>query len=58
MQFFTFNIIKFQHMTRPHHYSGEPVGGFYLVEDWEEYIDRDGKFKREDYQKKSKSLFL
>jgi len=58
MQFFTFNIIKFQNITRPHHYSGEPVGGFYLVEDWEEFIDKDCKFKREVYQKKSKSLFL
>jgi CRISPR-associated endonuclease/helicase Cas3 len=58
MQFFTFNIIKFQNITRPHHYSGEPVGGFYLVEDWEEFIDKECKFKREVYQKKSKSLFL
>jgi len=57
MQFFTFNIIKFQNMTQPHYYS-EEIGGFYLVEDWEEFIDKDGKFDRIAYQEKSQSLFL
>ena len=57
MQFFTFNIIKFDNTTQPHYYSKE-IGGFYLVEDWEEFIDEDGKFDRVAYQEKSKSLFL
>jgi len=57
MQFFTFNIIKFNKELQPHHYS-EYIGGFYLVEDWEEFIDEDGKFDRVAYQEKSKSLFL
>lgn len=56
MQFFTFNIIKFN-MAQPHHYSDE-VGGFYLVQDWEKFIDEDGKFNRVAYQKNSQSLFL
>jgi len=57
MQFFTFNIIKFVNMTQPHYYSHE-IGGFYLVEDWEPFIDSDGKFNRIAYQEKSKSQFL
>ncbi len=57
MQFFTFNIIKFNKESQPHHYN-EKIGGFYLVEDWEEFIDEDGKFDRVAYQEKSKSLFL
>ena len=57
MQFFTFNIIKFNKESQPNHYS-EKIGGFYLVEDWEEFIDEDGKFDRVAYQEKSKSLFL
>lgn len=57
MQFFTFNITKFQNRTSPHYYT-EEIGGFYLVEDWEEFIDEDGKFDRATYQKKSGSLFL
>ena len=56
MQFFTFNIIKYANMTQPHYYS-EEIGGFYLVEDWEPFID-DGKFDRVAYQEKSESLFL
>ncbi|MEA2091176.1 MAG: CRISPR-associated helicase Cas3', partial [Campylobacterota bacterium] len=57
MQFFTFNIVKYQNVNQPHYYS-EEVGGFYLVEDWEEFIDEDGKFDRVAYQEKSKSQFL
>jgi len=57
MQFFTFNIVKYKHINQPHYYS-EEVGGFYLVKDWEEFIDEDGKFDRVAYQKKSNSLFL
>jgi CRISPR-associated endonuclease/helicase Cas3 len=58
MQFFTFNIVKYVNVKQPHHYSGDPVGGFYLIEDWEEFIDDDGKFNRVAYQEKSKSIFL
>ena len=57
MQFFTFNIIKFDNTTQPHYYSKE-IGGFYLIEDWEEFIDENGKFDRVAYQDKSKSIFL
>lgn len=57
MQFFTFNITKFKNVTQPHYFS-EKVGGFYLVEDWEPFIDNDGKFNRIAYQEKSNSQFL
>ncbi|MCD6433185.1 MAG: CRISPR-associated helicase Cas3' [Sulfurimonas sp.] len=57
MQFFTFNIVKYVNMTQPHYYS-EKIGGFYLVEDWEPFIDKDGKFNRVAYQEKSESQFL
>ncbi len=56
MQFFTFNIIKFQGQNRPT--IGEEIGGFYFVDDWESYIDEDGKFDRIEYQKKCESIFL
>ncbi len=56
MQFFTFNIIKFQGQTRPIY--GEEIGGFYFISDWESFIDEDGKFDRVVYQEKSESIFL
>ena len=56
MQFFTFNIIKFQGQSNPSR--GEEIGGFYFVSDWELFIDKDGKFDRVEYQKQSDSLFL
>lgn len=57
MQFFTFNIIKFDNITQPHYYSNE-VGGLYLVGDWKPFIDKDRKFNRKAYQEKTDSLFL
>jgi CRISPR-associated endonuclease/helicase Cas3 len=56
MQFFTFNIIKFQGQNKPSY--GEEIGGFYFINDWESFIDEDGKFDRVAYQEKSNSLFL
>ncbi len=56
MQFFTFNIIKFQGQSNPS--KGEEIGGFYFVSDWESFIDKDGKFDRVEYQKQSDGLFL
>jgi CRISPR-associated endonuclease/helicase Cas3 len=57
MQFFTFNIIKFDEKQQLPYCSDEK-GGFYLVEDYAEFIDEEGKFDRVAYQNKSKSLFL
>jgi len=58
MQFFTFNIIKFDNKKQPHYFS-EEVGGFYFVKDYEDFIDeKSGKFDRIAYQEKSESLFL
>jgi len=57
MQFFTFNIIKFNNTTQPHYYSYEK-GGFYFVEDYKPFIDESGKFNRKAYQDKTESLFL
>jgi CRISPR-associated endonuclease/helicase Cas3 len=56
MQFFTFNIIKYQGQKRPSY--GEEIGGFYFVSDWESFIDADGKFDRKAYQEKTESIFL
>ncbi len=56
MQFFTFNIIKFNNSSRP--CVGEEIGGYYFVENYEEFITEDGKFNRVAYQKKTKDIFL
>jgi hypothetical protein len=56
MQFFTFNIIKYQGQKRPSY--GEEIGGFYFVSDWEPFIDEDSKFDRKAYQEKTGSIFL
>ena len=56
MQFFTFNIIKYQGQHRPSY--GEEIGGFYFISDWESFIDEDGKFDRIAYQEKTESIFL
>ena len=57
MQFFTFNIIKFYDSIKPHYFSDE-VGGFYFVSDWEPFIKEDGKFDRVAYQEKTNDRFL
>jgi len=56
MQFFTFNIIKFNKNNRP--CIGEEIGGFYFIEDWEDFIDVDGKFNRIAFNKYCKDIFL
>ena len=55
MQFFTFNIIKFNEKSRP--CRGEEIGGYFFVEDTY-YITEEGKFDREKFQEDCKSIFL
>ena len=57
MQFFTFNVVKYSDAQVLPHYS-EEFGGYYYVESYEEFIDEDGKFKRDVYMAKGESLFL
>ena len=57
MQFFTFNIIKFN-PNQPLPYSSDEFGGYYYVSDYEEFIDKDGKFDRMKYINKKDELFL
>ncbi len=55
MQFFTFNIVKYDHKNRP--CMGEDMYGYFYVEDYEEFI-KDGKFNRVAYQEKCNGIFL
>ncbi len=55
MQFFTFNLIKYDNQSRP--CIGEEINGIYFIEDYEEFII-DGKFDRLAFQEKCNSLFL
>ncbi|MDD4505672.1 MAG: CRISPR-associated helicase Cas3' [Sulfurospirillaceae bacterium] len=48
MQFFTFNILRFNDKYVLPHYD-EEKGGIYLVKDYAEYITEDGKFNRKKY---------
>jgi len=57
MQFFTFNVIKYSETQVLPHYSKE-FGGYYYVKNYGEFIDKDGKFKRDVYMAKGESLFL
>ena len=56
MQFFTFNVVKYSEAQVLPHYS-EEFGGYYYIENWEEFIDEDGKFDRKAYLAKGESLF-
>ncbi len=56
MQFFTFNIFKYYDGQRP--LIGEEQYGYYLVENYEEFITEDGKFDRRKYNEIKNSNFL
>lgn len=55
IQFFTFNITKYNSKSRP--CMGEEIYGYFYVEDYEEFI-KDGKFDRVAYQEKCDGIFL
>lgn len=57
MQFFTFNILRFNDKYQLPHYDDEKFG-FYFVRDYEEYITKDGKFDRKKYIAKKDEIFL
>lgn len=57
MQFFTFNILRFNDKYQLPHYDDEKFG-FYFVKDYEEYITKDGKFDRKKYIGKKDEIFL
>ena len=56
MQFFTFNIIKYEWSSRP--VIGEEEFGFYYVENFDEFITCDKKFNREKYNSYVNGSFL
>jgi len=56
MQFFTFNIFKNYEGQRP--YIGEEMYGYYFVENYEDFITKEGKFDREKYNEIKNSNFL
>lgn len=57
MQFFTFNILRFNDKFQPPHYDDE-MFGFYFIKDYSEYITKDGKFDRKKYIGKKDEIFL
>jgi CRISPR-associated endonuclease/helicase Cas3 len=56
MQFFTFTIFKNYEGQRP--YIGEEMYGYYFVENYEDFITKEGKFDREKYNTIKNSNFL
>ena len=56
IQFFTFNILRFQGQEMPPYFT-DIHGGFYYIEDLS-YISDDGKFDRAKYLAKKDDLFL
>jgi len=56
MQFFTFNILKFNENQKLPYFSYE-FGGYYFVQNYEEFI-KDGKFDRARYIAKKDEMFL
>ncbi|MDD2382723.1 MAG: CRISPR-associated helicase Cas3' [Sulfurospirillaceae bacterium] len=57
MQFFTFNILRFNDKYVLPHYD-EEKGGIYLVSNYAEYITEDGKFNRKKYLGLKDDIFL
>lgn len=57
MQFFTFNILRFNDKYQLPYYDDER-SGFYFIKDYEEYITKDGKFDRKKYIGKKDDIFL
>ncbi|WP_152020024.1 CRISPR-associated helicase Cas3' [Aliarcobacter butzleri] len=58
MQFFTFNILRFNDKYQLPYYYNDEKFGFYFVKDYEEYITKDGKFDRKKYIGKKDEIFL
>jgi len=56
MQFFTFNIVKYDESLELRNWT-EEFGGIYYIRDYQEYITRDLKFNRKRYQEDCKSTF-
>jgi len=57
MQFFTFNILRFNDKYTLPHYDEEEQG-FYFIKDYQDYITKDGKFNRKKYINKKDEIFL
>jgi CRISPR-associated endonuclease/helicase Cas3 len=56
MKLFSFNIIKYGNGTFPCDYTEEIVG-IYYIENYNNFITNDLKFKRKEFQEKCKSIF-
>jgi CRISPR-associated endonuclease/helicase Cas3 len=56
MQFFTFNLIKYQEGQKPSHYSYE-FGGFFYISNYEDFIE-NGKFNRKKFEEYTGGYFL
>ena len=56
MQFFTFNIIKYDDSCVPCNWT-EDIGGIYYIRDYQNYLTDDLKFKRKEYQEECSSNF-
>jgi len=56
MQFFTFNLIKYKEGQKPHHYSYE-FGGFFYISNYGDFIE-DGKFNRKRFEEYTDGYFL
>jgi CRISPR-associated endonuclease/helicase Cas3 len=56
MQFFTFNIIKYDDRCGLCNWT-EDIGGIYYIRDYQDYLTDDLKFKRKEYQEDCSSNF-
>lgn len=56
MQFFTFNIIRYDDSQGPCNWT-EDIGGIYYIRDYQDYLTDDLKFKRKEYQEDCSSNF-
>jgi len=55
MQFFTFNIFKYS-QERP--FLGEEINGYFYIENYQDFITKDGKFDRAKFNDIKNSKFL
>ena len=58
LQFFTFNIIKYDKKEIFQGFFDEEVGGIYYIEDYEDFVTEDLKFKRKEFQVNCNDFFL
>ncbi len=56
MQFFTFSVLKPHYHDRP--LTGEKMYGYYFIQNYEEFITKEGKFDRVAYNALQNSNFL